>query len=78
MKSRARLRVRTTPLQGRVLDRSSSRPTLQEVRVLPTCEKTVGTDGKALVAKNGLFGKSIHVCAVTPVGLTNRKSQDAP
>ncbi len=35
-------------------------------------------DGKALVAKNGFFGKAIYVCAVTPAGLTNCQSQDAP
>jgi hypothetical protein len=35
-------------------------------------------DGKALVAKNGLFGKSVYVCQVTPTGLANCQSADSP
>jgi hypothetical protein len=36
------------------------------------------SDGHALVAKNGLFGKAVYVCAVTPAGLTNCQEQEAP
>ncbi len=35
-------------------------------------------DGKALVAKNGLFGKEVYVCAVTPAGLTSCQAQESP
>jgi hypothetical protein len=35
-------------------------------------------DGKALVAKNGLFGKDVYVCAVTPAGLTNCQASESP
>jgi hypothetical protein len=35
-------------------------------------------DGKALVAKNGFFGKSVYVCTVTPAGLTGCQSQESP
>ncbi len=35
-------------------------------------------DGKALVAKNGLFGKAVYVCVMTPAGLTNCQSQESP
>lgn len=36
------------------------------------------SDGKALVAKNGMFGKDVYVCAVTPAGLTNCQAQESP
>jgi len=36
------------------------------------------TDGKALVAKNGFFGKAVYVCTVTPAGLTGCQEQEAP
>jgi hypothetical protein len=36
------------------------------------------SDGHALVAKNGLFGKAVYVCAVTQAGLTNCQEQEAP
>jgi len=36
------------------------------------------SDGKALVAKNGFFGKAVYVCAVTPAGLTNCQEQESP
>lgn len=36
------------------------------------------SDGKALVAKNGFFGKSVYVCTVTPGGLTGCQEQEAP
>ena len=36
------------------------------------------SDGHALVAKNGFFGKAVYVCAVTPAGLTNCQEQEAP
>ncbi len=36
------------------------------------------TDGHALVAKNGIFGKDVYVCQVTPAGLTNCQAQEAP
>jgi hypothetical protein len=36
------------------------------------------TDGHALVAKNGLFGKAVYVCTVTPAGLTGCQEQEAP
>jgi hypothetical protein len=36
------------------------------------------SDGKALVAKNGFFGKSVYVCAVTPAGLTGCQAQESP
>lgn len=52
------------------------------------CAATVGcssyaavgatTDGKALVAKNGFFGKAVYVCTVTPAGLTGCQEQEAP
>jgi hypothetical protein len=32
----------------------------------------------ALVAKNGILGKSVYVCSVTPAGLTNCQSQESP
>ncbi len=35
-------------------------------------------DGHALVAKNGLFGKAVYVCTVTPTGLTGCKDQESP
>jgi hypothetical protein len=35
-------------------------------------------DGKALVAKNGLFGKDVYVCTVTPAGLTNCQASESP
>jgi len=35
-------------------------------------------DGHALVAKNGMLGKSIFVCSVTPGGLTGCKEQESP
>jgi PBP1b-binding outer membrane lipoprotein LpoB len=35
-------------------------------------------DGKALVAKNGIFGKSVYVCQVTPTGLANCQAADSP
>jgi hypothetical protein len=37
-----------------------------------------GDGTKALVAKNGLFGKSVFVCAVSPAGLTSCAAQESP
>ena len=33
---------------------------------------------KALVAKNGFFGKSVYVCTITPTGLTGCAAQESP
>ena len=35
-------------------------------------------DGHAIVAKNGLLGKSVYVCTVTPTGLTGCKDLESP